>query len=330
MGTTKISAVGREYRTNDFDRQVESKPGAGLRAAGQISTVQINIGLTCNLVCTHCHVNSSPQRKEQMDWPTLEAVLTLAAALDANTIDITGGAPEMNPHFRDFVAAARDRGFSVMVRTNLTIALQSGYEDLPEFFRDHGVRLVASLPCYLEENVNQQRGEGVYSESIDVIRRLNELGYGRSDELELHLVYNPLGDSLPPPQANLEVDYKRELKDRFGIVFTSLFTITNIPIGRFRTDLKRQGKLDSYLETLRNALNPHTIEPLMCRHQIHVGWDGSLYDCDFNFALGMPAHGAMNVRDVNPAELPGRRVATGRHCYACTAGAGSSCSGALI
>lgn len=329
MNLTKVSAVGRLYRTNEFDRQVEKEPGAGLCAAGRISTVQINIGLTCNLVCSHCHVNSSPQRKEQMDWATLEAVLTLAQALEADTIDITGGAPEMNPHFREFVAKARALGFSVTVRTNLTIALQPGYKDLPEFFRDHGVRLVASLPCYLEHNVNLQRGQGVYTESIEVIRRLNEVGYGRS-ELELHLVYNPIGASLPPPQPDLEADYKRELEDRFGFVFTSLFTITNIPIGRFRTDLKRQGKLDSYMETLRNAFNPRTIEPLMCRHQIHVGWDGALFDCDFNFALGMTAHGAMNVRNVDPAALQGRRIATGSHCYACTAGAGSSCGGALV
>lgn len=315
---------------NSFDQRVECIQVGGLHAADRLSTVQINIGLTCNLICTHCHVNSSPRRQEQMDWATLEAVLGLAESLQAEIIDITGGAPEMNPHFRGFVVEARRRGFSVMVRTNLTIALVQGYEDLPAFFRDNRVRLVASLPCYLEENVDNQRGEGVYAESIEVLRRLNAIGYGIDPGLELHLVYNPLGPSLPPAQSSLEADYKRELAQRFGISFTSLYTITNIPIGQFKGDLRKQGKLAPYMDTLRGAYNPDTVAPLMCRHQIHVGWDGTLYDCDFNFALGMRACGGVNVREVDAATLRGRRIATGDHCFACTAGAGSSCGGALL
>lgn len=319
-----------EDQLTAFDRRVAHDNAPGLYAAERLRTVQVNIGLKCNLICGHCHVNSSPRRKEEMDWATMESVIRLARALEAETVDITGGAPEMNPNFRRFVEELRREGFAVIVRTNLTILLEPGYEDLPEFFKRRRVQLVASLPCYLEENVDRQRGEGVYRGSIEALRRLNALGYGIEADLPLNLIYNPLGPALPPPQDALEGDYKRELFQRFGVRFTRLHTITNVPIGRFRTDLRRRKQLDAYAVLLSESHNPDTVEHLMCRHQISVAWDGTLHDCDFNLALRWPIASGANVRDVDPASLVARRIVTGDHCYACTAGAGSSCGGALV
>ena len=316
----------------EFDYRVGHEGRPGLYGSDRIRTVQVNIGLKCNLVCRHCHVNSSPRRKEQMDWETMEAVLALAKSLGAEVVDITGGAPEMHPEFKRFVLAARSHGHEVIVRTNLTILLEEGYENFAEFFRDHRIHLIASLPCYQEENVDKQRGEGVYTASIEVLRQLNALGYGIDPDLQLDLIYNPDGPLLPPGQAWLEDDYRRELADRFGIAFTRLYTITNVPIGRFRGDLRRGNRLDEYLNLLREAFNTHTVGSLMCRQQISIGWDGTLYDCDFNLALHCPAgfEQTQNVREVHPDELLDRRIVTGDHCYACTAGAGSSCGGALL
>lgn len=303
-----------------------------LSTADTLTTIQVNIGLTCNLTCDHCHVNSSPKRKEQMDWETMESILHVADALNIATIDITGGAPEMNPHFQKFIRAIRTRDLNVMVRTNLTILLEPGYENGIDFFKSQCVQLIASLPCYLEENVDKQRGDGVYQESIEVIRRLNAVGYGIDSDLPLNLVYNPGGPSLPPDQSELEADYHRELRDRFGIEFTHLHTITNVPIGRFKTDLRRDKQLDAYMETLRNAYNPDTIDALMCRHQISVGWDGTVYDCDFNLAMRLPLieNAQRQIRTLDPQALKSRNIATGDHCFACTAGCGSSCGGALV
>jgi radical SAM/Cys-rich protein len=317
----------------DFDRQVIQADGGPLRGA-LLATVQVNIGLKCNLACHHCHVESSPKRTEEMSWETMELVLDAAERAGAKTIDITGGAPEMHPHFRRFVAAARRLDVDVMVRTNLTILLHPGYEDMPQFFRDHRVHLIASLPCYLETNVDRQRGRGVYHDSIEVIRQLNAVGYGIEPHLPLDLVYNPGGPSLPPRQAALEGDYKRELSQRYGIRFTRLITITNMPIGRFLHDLARQGKDEQYMELLKDAFNPATIDGLMCRHQLHVGHDGTLYDCDFNYAMGLrvlegPRGGGGHIRDFDPTRFIHRTIATGDHCFGCTAGAGSSCGGAL-
>ncbi len=309
-----------------------------LRDAGQptfsglnIRTVQVNIGLKCNLACHHCHVESSPKRTEEMSWQTMELVLAAAQAANAQTLDITGGAPEMHPHFRHLVIAARDQGLEVMVRTNLTIMLQEGNGDLPGFFAAHGVHLVASLPCYLETNVDRQRGKHVYQESVDVILKLNAMGYGIRTELPLDLVYNPGGPSLPPRQAELEAAYRHEFSTRFGIHFTKLYTITNLPLGRFLHDLQRQGYAEKYQTLLENAFNSGTLNELMCRHQLHVGWDGTLYDCDFNYALKLPATGPVNhIRGFNPAAFLARRIATGSHCFGCTAGCGSSCGGSLV
>ncbi len=316
--------------SNDFDRRVLEAEGRLLRGL-TIETIQANIGLRCNLACHHCHVESGPSRKEEMTWETMSAVLAAAGKARAATLDVTGGAPEMHPYFRRLVSAARKARLNVIVRTNLTILLEPGYEDLPMFFQDHAVRLVASLPCYLESNVDNQRGSGVYRESIDAIQRLNTVGYGIEPELALDLVYNPGGPTLPPSQHQLEADYQRELAARFGLRFTRLLTITNVPIGRFQHDLARQGRDQPYAELLERSFNPATLPGLMCRHQLHVGWDGTMYDCDFNFAIGLPAgcSDLSHVRDFDPVTYLRRAIATGKHCFACTAGCGSSCGGAL-
>lgn len=316
---------------SSFDWRVTNAAGDVLRGSS-IGTVQVNIGLRCNLACRHCHVESSPKRAEEMDWPTMELVLEALRRCGARTLDITGGAPEMNPHFRRLVAEARRHGSEVMVRTNLTIMLEDGYEDLPAYFRDQGVHLVASLPCYLPENVDRQRGLRVFEGSVEAIRRLNAVGYGRVRGLSLDLVFNPGGPSLPPPQEALEHAYRQQLKGRFDIDFDRLVAITNLPIGRFQHDLDRRGRGAAYEQLLREAFNPATLAGLMCRHQLHVGWDGTLYDCDFNFALGLAARASptRHVRDFDPATWLCRRVVTGAHCFGCTAGAGSSCGGTLV
>ena len=330
-GTLTSLPIVEQVGHNEFDRFATRANGRQLTGSS-VGTVQVNIGLRCNLACHHCHVESGPNRSEEMTWETMEHVLAAARRARAHTLDITGGAPEMHPHFRRLVAAARAQGLAVIDRTNLTILLEDGYADLPAFLAAHRVRLVASLPCYLETNVDKQRGRGVYKESIDAILRLNALGYGTADELPLDLVYNPGGPGLPPPQEKLEADYKRELAVRFGIAFTRLLTITNVPIGRFQHDLHRQGRGAAYVQKLRDAFNPATLGSLMCRHQLHVGWDGTLYDCDFNFALKLPVNdaGQRHVRDFDPQQFVGREIATGDHCFACTAGAGSSCGGAVV
>ncbi len=335
--TALIAPSVREW--SDFDEHVQKVVGGPLRARS-IDKIQVNIGLTCDLACRHCHVESSPKRTEQMDWKTMLWVLTAAKCAGATVLDITGGAPEMNPNFCRFIEDARGQALDVMVRTNLTILLRPGYEGLLEFYRQHRVHLIASLPCYLPENVDKQRGPRVYEQSIEVIHRLNGLGYGIEPDLPLDLVYNPVGPSLPPMQSELEQEYRRELARRFGIRFTRLVTITNMPIGRFLHDLRRDGHDERYQQLLCESFNPAAVSGLMCRSQVHVGWDGRLYDCDFNYALGMPlaksaAGGSApsaprHVRDLVTSALANRRIATGRHCFGCTAGQGSSCGGALV
>lgn len=294
--------------------------------------IQANLGLRCNLHCRHCHVEASPQRDEMMAWPIMAAVLQLASTLPVTLVDLTGGAPELNPDFRRFVTALREIGRQVQVRTNLTVFDEPGQEDTPEFLAHNQVRLVASLPCYLDENVAVQRGPGVYPRSIAALRRLNALGYGLCQELPLDLVYNPGGPFLPPEQTALEADYRRELRTRHGIEFTRLLTITNLPAGRFLQELDACGTADRYRALLRDSFNPRTFDSLMCRHQICVAWDGALADCDFNLALGLGlAADLPNTIDrLIPTMLRGRPIVTGEHCFACTAGRGSSCRGALV
>ena len=316
---------------NDFERRIAEGGGVGLHSL-EIETLQINLGLRCNQECSHCHLEASPRRTEAMEWPTMEMVLEAARSTRSRMIDLTGGAPELNPHFRRFVTALRKEGLSVQVRTNLTVLTEPGLEEIPEFYRDQAIQLVGSMPCYLEENVCAQRGPGSYNKSIEAIKRLNDLGYGSKEGLTLNLVYNPAGAFLPPPQTALERDYRRELDRRFGIRFSRLLTITNMPLGRFRAGLTRGNQERNYLSLLRESFNRETLEGLMCRRQISVGWDGVLYDCDFNLALRLPVnHGAPDhIRSFRAGDLRIRRIVTGDHCFGCTAGAGSSCGGALV
>lgn len=316
---------------NDFERRIAELGHHGLRSHA-IEILQVNLGLRCNQQCIHCHVQASPLRTEMMDWPVMELVLEAAKSSHCRLVDLTGGAPELNPHLKPFIKALRKEGHQVQVRTNLTVLQGPGMEETPEFFKEQQVQLVASLPCYLKENVCAQRGEGVYEKSIEAIRHLNALGYGSAEGLPLNLVYNPGGAFLPPPQNALEADYRRELGHRFGITFTRLLTITNMPLGRFRADLSQQNQERNYLNFLRKAFNPNTVAGLMCRHQISIGWDGTLYDCDFNLALGLPVnHGAPDhIKSFRVVDLKGRRIVTDEHCFGCTAGSGSSCSGALV
>lgn len=316
---------------NRFEQTIESVTGGGLHSTG-LDMFQVNLGLYCNQSCAHCHLISSPSRKEMMKWKTMTQVLDAARRVTPSLIDITGGAPELNPSFIPFIKALRKEGLHVQVRTNLTAMFDRGIETLSSFYREEGVKLVASLPCYLEENVDSQRGEGVYSRSIQALQSLNKKGYGSSPDLPLNLVYNPGGPSLPPPQKSLEEDYRKELGERFGISFTRLITITNMPIGRFLSRLEAHKDLELYLALLRDSFNPHTVEGLMCRHLISIGWDGRIYDCDFNLALSMSVdHGAPNhIRQFDPKALAHRRIVTGDHCFGCTAGLGSSCGGSLV
>jgi radical SAM/Cys-rich protein len=315
---------------NEFETRIQKDCGLDLYAS-EILKIQVNLGLKCNQSCRHCHLACSPQREEMMDWDTIIAVIKTARIVQPEMVDITGGSPEIHPLFKKFVKALRNDVHTVQVRTNLTALLEPGLEDIPEFLKENKIHLVASMPCYLEENVRTQRGKGVYEKSAEVLQKLNSLRYGKDPELPLYLVYNPVGPILPPNQDQLEEDYKRELFNRFGVHFTHLYTITNMPIGRFWEVLKQQKKDGGYMELLLNGFNCQTVEGLMCRYQICVAWDGTLYDCDFNIALGIPVGKELpkNIKDFALELLSNRRIVTGRHCFGCTAGFGSSCGGAL-
>jgi len=300
----------------------------------KLETLQVNLGYLCNQTCEHCHVNAGPRRKEIMEEATVRTVLAYLAAQKIQTLDLTGGAPEMNPHFRYLVRQARALGVRVIDRCNLTILEEDGYEGMSVFLADNDVEIIASMPCYLEENVNAQRGVGVFETSIRVLRRLNVLGYGREGSgLIMNLVYNPLGPSLPPPQAVLRETYKKELFTRYGIVFNDLFTITNMPIQRFGSMLISKGKFDEYMLLLKDAYREENLEGVMCRNLISVDWQGYVYDCDFNQMLGLPlridAKPRRRLRDLMDWDLDGNPVVVMDHCYGCTAGQGSSCGGSL-
>ena len=298
--------------------------------------LQVNVGKLCNLTCMHCHVNAGPKRKEIMTRETIDRIIDWLDKTGISTVDLTGGAPEMIPDFRYFVlrTKALEPPRHVIDRCNLTILVEPGYEDLPEFLAAHQVEIIASMPCYSPENVDAQRGEGVFDSSIAALQLLNSLGYGADVDLPLHLVYNPVGAFLPGPQAGLEADFKRELAANFGIVFNNLYTITNLPIGRFAAYLRHNNNLEEYMELLINAFNPATIDGLMCRNTISVGWRGEVYDCDFNQQLEMQwqnsEESGLFLWDVDPDEIDNREIMTGEHCFGCTAGAGSSCGGALL
>ncbi|MDS4020627.1 MAG: arsenosugar biosynthesis radical SAM protein ArsS [Candidatus Competibacter sp.] len=300
----------------------------------RIETLQANLGYRCNQSCTHCHVAAGPQRTEEMRWETMELLLRYLAARGIATLDLTGGAPELNPHFRALVARARGQGVHVIDRCNLTILNEPGQEDLAAFLADHAVEVTASLPCYLEENVDQQRGKGVFGSSLAGLRQLNDLGYGQpGGGLTLNLVYNPLGPVLPPDQTGLEAAYRRELATRHGIVFTRLFVLANMPIQRFGSQLISKGQFAPYLDLLKSAHRAENLNAVMCRGLISVDWQGFVYDCDFNQMLELPlGAGGPNPTHLSSLleqELSGARIRVADHCYGCTAGQGSSCGGAL-
>jgi radical SAM/Cys-rich protein len=302
---------------------------------GALTTLQINLGYKCNQVCLHCHVNAGPSRTEMMSIETINEVVALIDAAKIQTIDLTGGAPELNEHFRTLVIAARQRGVSVIDRCNLTILFEPGQEDLGQFLADHQVQIVASLPCYLEENVNKQRGDGVFDKSIRALQQLNALGYGKpGSDLSLSLVFNPQGPSLPPNQVALQADYEKHLGDNFGIVFNQLFTIANMPISRFGSTLVSKGQFNQYMQLLKSAHRDENLESVMCRSLISIDYQGNVYDCDFNQMLGLPieykAQAKTHIRDLIGQDISGLPIVVADHCYGCTAGQGSSCGGALV
>jgi len=301
---------------------------------GKLETLQVNLGYRCNQACLHCHVNAGPTRTEMMSRETVGEVMAFLGVSGVGRLDITGGAPELHPEFRNLVTAAREAGVHVIDRCNLTILQEPGQEDLADFLASQQVEVVASLPCYLEENVDRQRGKGVFEASVRALRSLNSRGYGRADSgLSLVLVYNPQGPSLPPSQEKLEADYRHHLGGRFGIEFTRLFTLANMPIQRFGSTLVSKGQFEPYMALLKGAFRAENLDSVMCRSLLSVDWNGFVYDCDFNQMLGLPLHLPGKPR-VRLGELMGRNledspIVVRDHCYGCTAGQGSGCGGAL-
>ncbi len=337
----ELSDAGRQLQI--LDQAVDGLPRfedrlsqTGLQSLGpaDLEILQVNVGKMCNQTCAHCHVDAGPDRQEIMTRETMRHCLKAIEDSSAHTVDITGGAPEMNPDFRWFVEEVSKLERQMMVRSNLTIlTVNKTYRTLPRFFAEHRAAIVSSLPCYTAENTDKQRGNGVFDRSMEALQMLNAVGYGRPGSgLQLHLAYNPVGPSLPPPQEQLRSDYQRILKENFGIVFNDLYCITNMPISRFLDYLRSQGQYQEYMETLIHAFNPAAVSGLMCRNTLSVGWEGSLYDCDFNQMLdlkveaGAPRH----IRDLDLKELSARRLVLNQHCYGCTAGAGSSCGGEIV
>lgn len=306
-----------------------------LISRSQLDILQVNLGYKCNLSCVHCHVNAGPNRTEVMDLETVNLVLAFSKQHNIKVLDLTGGAPEMNPHFRYLVRAARDLGIEVVDRSNLTILHEEGYEGLAEFLAENNVTITASLPCYSEENVEKQRGKGVFVESIEALQILNGLGYGTDSKRQLNLVFNPIDAVLPPPQIQLEADYKEELKAKYGIVFNQLFTITNMPISRFGSVLLSKGEFNHYMDLLKSNYQTENLQTVMCRNLVSVGWQGFVYDCDFNQMLELPLqlissdHKKTHLSELLGVDISGNEIMIGDHCFGCTAGQGSSCGGAL-
>lgn len=297
-----------------------------------ISTLQINIGKRCNQACHHCHVEAGPKREENMDLKTISRILELVNKTPSiKTVDITGGAPELNPHFRHFVENSKKLNKNIIDRCNLTILLEKGQEDTALFLAKNNVEIIASLPCYEENNVNKQRGRYVFNKSIKALKILNSIGYGKKDsDLILNLVYNPVGEHLPPEQLQLELDYKKSLKDKYNIEFNSLFTITNMPINRYAHSLKRNNKYDNYMKLLMDNFNTQAIDNVMCKNLVSIAWDGVIYDCDFNQMLGIDLKSKITIWDITNFNEVSKNITLADHCYACTAGSGSSCTGVLV
>jgi len=310
---------------SSFDDKVKESRGDVLRAA-DVAILQVNIGYRCNMGCKHCHLSAGPHRTECMDGETVAQVLRVLKEWGIRTLDITGGAPELNPHLRRLIAEARNAGADIIVRTNLTVLLEPGMEDLPEFYRDHGVGVAASLPHFTGASVDRVRGGGTFEKSLRVLRRFNDLGYGKAGTgLTLNIVYNPPGALLPGSQAEMETRYRKELADQ-GIIFNSLFIFANMALGRFRDFLVRTKGFDSYMASIRKAFNPATLDGLMCRHLVSVRWDGTLFDCDFNQVPDLPIEETCqrHISHFDLQSLARRRIVTDEHCFVCTAGAGTS------
>jgi radical SAM/Cys-rich protein len=319
-----------DYKLVNFSQVLEQHNAWPLTRAA-LSELQINLGKLCNQACNHCHVDAGPKRTEIMDWDTMEKILAWSDKAGIKKVDLTGGAPEMNPDFKRLVDAYIDAGVQVTSRCNLTILLEPGYEDMAQWYAERKIRLVCSLPCYTKENVESQRGKGVFNKSIKALQLLNAAGYGLGDDLPLDLVYNPGGAFLPPEQGKLEQDYRQRLADDFAISFTNLLTITNLPISRFRHYLEQTGQSETYHHLLLENFNASTVPGLMCRHLISIDWQGYVYDCDFNQMINLPlsAKNSVQLWDLSDYSLKDREIGVGNHCFGCTAGAGSSCGGAL-
>lgn len=327
----QVELLERSSDWPKFDEALEQHQLTSLHADG-IEILQVNLGKLCNMTCAHCHVDAGPDRREIMDRPTIDLCLAALQSAEIPTLDLTGGAPEMNPDFRYFVAAAKDLGCHVIDRCNLTILLASGFRDLPDFLAEHDVEIVASLPCYLQKNADAQRGDGSFHKSIEALRLLNELEYGRGNpNRQLTLVYNPVGTSLPPNQSDLESAYRQQLNSLYGISFDRLFTITNMPISRYLEFLLESGEYNQYMRKLIDAFNPAAVGGVMCRQMLSVGWDGRLFDCDFNQMLDLPTGKSQprHIGQFDAANLVARPITTGRHCFGCTACSGSGCLGAI-
>lgn len=329
----KILSQNEEIQIPTFESKIQEMGMDGLKPTG-VDIFQVNVGKMCNQVCKHCHVDAGPDRKEIMTRETMQQILDAMEGVPVKTVDLTGGAPEMNPDFRWFVEGLSKHGVQIIVRCNLTIILANPkYHDLPEFFKKHNINVVSSLPSFTARRTDAQRGDGVFNKSIEALKMLNQVGYGKAGSgLKLDLVYNPSGAYLPDDQAVLEQEFKRRLKDGFDIEFNDLFSITNLPVSRFLDYLLNSGNYEEYMNELVNAFNPVAAEGVMCRNMVSIGWDGSLYDCDFNQMLDLKLnHGAPNhIKDFDWQKVLNREIIINQHCYGCTAGAGSSCGGTTV
>jgi len=316
-------------KKNDFEQRIFDSIHNHLQCI-DLRTIQINLGFKCNQTCEHCHVSASPNRTEQMNWTIMETILSVTGKLPPLLIDITGGAPELHPHIEPFLQYLVDQHHRVQLRTNLTAFLEPPCKNFPNLCKELGIELVASLPCYLEEEVRRQRGKGVFEKSIESLQLLNKIGYGTTPKLPLTLVFNPLEPVLPPEQTALENEYHEYLSEQYNILFTKMITLTNMPLGRFLNVLK--GKKHQYIQLLKKSFNSETLPSLMCRHQINIAWDGTLYDCDFNLAANLPVEKKVprHILKFDQSMLSTRKIATADHCFGCTAGHGSSCGGALV
>lgn len=327
---TQLKIINQDSGIELFDKELK-KSGLFPLSATDVEVFQVNLGKMCNQTCKHCHVDAGPDRKEIMTKETMQDCLKALKNSEIPTIDLTGGAPEMNPNFKWFVTETKKLGRHILVRSNLTILTTRSFADYSQFFKENQIEVISSLPYYLEENTDAQRGKGVFQKSIEALKKLNDLGYGQENSgLILNLVYNPVGAFLPPDQHAVEADYKRELKNRYGIIFNNIFTITNMPISRFLAYLIKSGNYSKYMNKLYNSYNPAAAKNVMCRTTLSISWDGYMYDCDFNQMLNLTVnHGApFHIKDFNMEQLKNRQIVTGQHCYGCTAGAGSSCGGA--